>query len=203
MTHPGTGITVASSMILAVTAIGLGSCSPSQQAGPLRAERLDGTSAEDLLGHPRTVRCWIFVSTDCPIANGLAPAIAGLCDEFRDRVSLNIVHVNPDLDRRAALAHATEYGYRADDLLIDREHCLVRRSGVQVTPEAVVFDGSGTLRYRGPINDRWRELGVRRPQVQHHFLREALDAVLAGRPVPRPSTQPTAIGCPISDWRPH
>jgi hypothetical protein len=47
--------------------------------------------------------------------------------------------------------------------------------------------------YLGRIDDRFPDLGVRREEPTTHELRDALDAVLAGKPVETPRT--LAVGC--------
>ncbi len=58
----------------------------------------------------------------------------------------------------------------ADQLLAER------------TCEALVIDGRGRLRYRGAIDDQYG-LGTRRDSPAHHYLVDAIEAVLAGREV--------------------
>jgi hypothetical protein len=53
------------------------------------------------------------------------------------------------------------------------------------------------LVYLGRIDNRYVGFGKRREQVTAHDLRDALEAVLAGRPVPRRRTE--AVGCDIPD----
>lgn len=144
-------------------------------------------------GAPATV--WVFVTTDCPIANGQAPAIEAIGRAYAGRgVRLFVVHVDPAATDEAVRAHAAAYGYTCP-VLVDRDHTLVRHAGARVTPEAFVFDAAGALRYRGRIDDRYPALGTRRPEPTSHELRDALDAVLAGRAVAVPET--AAEGCTI------
>lgn len=79
--------------------------------------------------------------------------------------------------------------------LIDRDRTIAGRAKASVTPEAVLVDARGEIRYRGRIDNRYVDLGKPRRVVTVHDLREALDAVLAGKPVPHPET--TALGCHI------
>jgi len=51
----------------------------------------------------------------------------------------------------------------------------------------------GERKYLGRIDDLYADLGKRRARATSLDLRDALDAVLADRPVPRPVTQ--AVGC--------
>lgn len=51
------------------------------------------------------------------------------------------------------------------------------------------------VRYRGRIDNLYINIGRTRQQVTSHDLTDALDAVLAGRPVKQPTTE--ALGCYI------
>jgi hypothetical protein len=91
--------------------------------------------------------------------------------------------------------HLTEYRYGGMPALIDSNRKIANRAHATVTPEAVVIDSRGEIRYRGRIDNFYAALGKPRQQVTVHDLRDALDAVLAGRPVPNPETK--ALGCTI------
>ena len=49
------------------------------------------------------------------------------------------------------------------------------------------------MRYRGRIDNWYAALGTRREQVTVHDLSEAIDAVVARKPVRTPETE--ALGC--------
>jgi peroxiredoxin len=63
--------------------------------------------------------------------------------------------------------------------------------GAAHTPEAYVVDSKGTLVYHGRIDDNYDEPA----KVKSTDLKNALEAVLAGRPVSIPETK--AFGCSI------
>src|SRR5258708_10153361 len=65
-----------------------------------------------------------------------------------------------------------------------------RAYGPVTTPHAFVFDAERKLRYVGRIDDSERE-----EYVQTHDLRDALDALLAGREIPVKQTK--SFGCSI------
>ena len=66
--------------------------------------------------------------------------------------------------------------------------------GAQVTPETFVMDKDGVIRYNGYVDDSIDEARVHPPG-----LRQALDAVLAGKAVPMGETK--AFGCTIKRRR--
>lgn len=141
----------------------------------------------------------VFVTTDCPVANSFAPELKRIADEYRTKdVKLTFVHVDPELSNKDAAQHADEYSLTgAGTILVDRKHRLVKRAQATITPEAAVFTPDGTLAYRGRINNQYAGYGDRRAKATEHDLRNALDAVLAGKEVSPPTTE--AIGCYIPD----
>ena len=167
---------------------------PSRSAPALQLRDLNGAPVHPLDAKGRRGTVLFFIAHDCPIANGYAPEIGRICRDYVGKnVALYAVYVEPSLSAAAARAHARAYGYTPSFALLDPRHRLVKRAGATVTPEAAVFGPDGRLRYRGRIDDRYPSLGQRREVVTTHDLRAALDAVLAGKPVPTPKT--TAVGC--------
>ena len=75
-------------------------------------------------------------------------------------------------------------------VLKDNGNVLADKLGAEHTPETFVFDQGGALVYHGRVDDSMKEVGVKQRD-----LRSALDAVLAGRPVPNAETR--AFGCTI------
>jgi hypothetical protein len=138
----------------------------------------------------------LFVLADCPISRRLAPEFRRICTDYSTRgVACTLVFVDPDTTTEQARRHLKEFSLEPIPFVIDSRHELVRRAGATVTPEAAVFDTSSRLLYRGRIDDSHVSWTRSRPPTRHD-LRDALDAALAGRPVPRPRTN--AIGCYIS-----
>ncbi|MCB9891453.1 MAG: redoxin domain-containing protein [Planctomycetes bacterium] len=143
-------------------------------------------------------KLFVFTTIDCPIANAYAPELRSIFAEHRSRVRCHLVHVDPDVSKDQARGHRDAYALDTT-ILFDPTHELVKRTGVSVTPEAALYDGRGNMVYRGRIDDLFPALGTRRRQAFHHDLRDALAAVLEGRPVPTPRTK--AVGCYIADLR--
>jgi peroxiredoxin len=137
----------------------------------------------------------VFFSQDCPIANAYAPEIGRLYQEFQPRgVRWLVVHSDPQVTPEAARRHAKEYELPCP-VLLDPQQRLAREAGATRTPEAAVYSSQRELLYLGRIDDRYVGLGKRRPQPTTHDLRDALEAILAGRPVETPRTE--AIGCDL------
>jgi len=171
--------------------------SPAFGAAELELRDIHGKTHTPLkLGAEQKAVVLIFLMSDCPIANAFAPEINRITADYAKRpLSVRLVYVEPDLAPEAARKHAREFGFTATALL-DPSHALVKHTGATVTPEAVVLAPGGRVLYRGRIDDRFADLGQRRQRPTTRDLRDALDAVLTGKPVATPF--PKAIGCFIS-----
>ncbi|HXX93470.1 MAG TPA: redoxin domain-containing protein [Planctomycetota bacterium] len=154
---------------------------------------LAGCQSSAVPPDPSRAEVLLFVTTDCPLANRYAPELGRIIDRY---ASLGFRFILVYVDSRTTLAearrHAREYGLAAE-VVVDPVHERADRLGIDVTPEAALLLPDGTLAYRGRIDDRAIELGRIRPEPTRRDLREALDAVASGRPVPNPRTP--AVGC--------
>lgn len=144
-----------------------------------------------------TPEVWIFVRTDCPIANRYAPEIERLYTRYSaSGISFLLVYPEPGATVEAVERHRRDYGWSAIPYVIDAKHERVRKARIQVTPETAVYAGDGRLIYRGRIDDRQASLGVaRRTGPTRRDLAEVLDAVAAGRPPAFRETK--SFGCAI------
>lgn len=139
----------------------------------------------------------VFVQTDCPLSNRYAPEVQRLQTKFSGQgVAFWLVYPDATETADAIHRHLSDYSYRMDALR-DPAHVLVRKSKARVTPEAAVFAPGGRLVYHGRIDDRYVEVGWARAAASSHDLEVALDAALAGRPLPQEGAP--AIGCFIAD----
>ena len=168
------------------------------QAQTLHAMDLQGHEVERLAQAETRVVVLIFAATDCSISNRYIPEITKLDKELAAQgVAFWWVFPNPGDTLAVVQKHGQDFSIKTPTL-IDSHQNLVRMANVTVTPEAAVFtvkDGSLHEVYHGRIDDRYIAFGQERPQAIRHELQEAIQAVLAGRPAPKPSGGP--IGCSI------
>jgi hypothetical protein len=138
-----------------------------------------------------------FITNDCPIANSYAPEIQHICSDYAARgVGCTLVYSDPAIDAAAIRKHRADYGYTGPIAAVsDAAHQLAKATGATITPEAVVVGKAGKVLYRGRIDNFYAGLGKPRRFVTEHDLRQALDEVLAGKPVSHPQT--LAVGCYI------
>jgi peroxiredoxin len=141
----------------------------------------------------------MFICNHCPYVQAVEDRIIELARDYGPR-GVEVVGIcsndptdYPD-DRPERLLErwrAKAYGFA---YLIDESQDVARRFGAVCTPDVYAFGADGRLAYHGRIDDNWREPA----KVRRHELRDALDALLAGR---RPSgEQLHSIGCSIK-WK--
>jgi peroxiredoxin len=154
----------------------------------------------DTEGDPQTFQTpavVVFTCNHCPYALAWHDR---LMDVARDYPGVHFYAINPnDAERypRDSL-EAMKERVRGDDgwpmpYLRDESQEVARAYGAKTTPDVFVVDEPGALRYRGAPDPDHRD-----PSLNASWLREALDAVLAGERVVRPETDP--IGCSVK-WK--
>ena len=164
-------------------------------AGPIRD--IDGREMS-LFRASQTANVLLFVTSDCPISNGYAPDIQRLCAEYKERgVSCSLIYEDATIEVAAVRKHLADYRYRGIAAAIDDRATVAREVNATVTPQAVVIDANGAVRYRGRIDNRYVDFGKSRRVVTERDLKDALDAVIAGRAVAHAETTP--VGCFIAN----
>jgi peroxiredoxin len=137
-----------------------------------------------------------FVMTDCPVGNSYVPEMNRIREAYAAKgVSVYAVQAETSTEEAAVAKYAQEFHYTFP-LLLDPRQVLVKLAHATVTPQAAVLTPEGKVLYLGRIDNRVEDFGKMRYQATHADLREALDAVLAGRPVAQPNTK--TIGCAIN-----
>lgn len=121
-------------------------------------------------------------SNGCPIVRLAVPAMREIRARYQSQ-GIEFLLLNPTLQDTAAAVtqEASEFGFDMP-VLLDRDQKIGESWGVDRTAEVYVIDPkTWTLMYHGPIDDRL-SYEAQRP-VHQRYLADALDAVLAGKPV--------------------
>jgi peroxiredoxin len=145
---------------------------------------------------PDGVTVVVFTCNHCPYALGWHDRLMQVA---RDYPQVSFLAINPnDAERYPADSfEAMRERVRADGgwpmpYLRDESQEVARAYDAKTTPDVFLLDADLRLRYRGaPDEDH-------RGALRAEWLREALDAVLAGRDPAQPETKP--VGCSIK-WR--
>lgn len=132
----------------------------------------------------------IFVSTRCPVSNMYNERMQKLAEDYKSK-GVAVVGINSNAPEPAPeiKQHAAEKGLTFP-ILKDSGARIADRLGATRTPEAFFLDAQNRLVYHGALDNAQNPV-----MVNTHHLRNALDAVLAGKPVERPEVK--AFGCTI------
>lgn len=134
-----------------------------------------------------------FVLSGCPNANAYVPEMNRLNKAFAPKGwQFYLVYVDSFFSPAELIKNAAQFGYTFPVL---HGNQLIAKAKATKSPEAAVFSPNGDLLYHGRIDDRFYALGKQRMVIHQHDLRDALEAVTAGKPVPRKETE--VIGCII------
>jgi peroxiredoxin len=180
--------------------LGLAAPAPAGETTPLGTKVADVGTVRDLRGNRRALHSFAghralvlaFVGTDCPISNLYLPALVDLEKRYRTQnVQFLAVYPNESEDLDQIAAHASDRDVPFP-VLKDCGQRLADAVGVNRVPSVAILDGDFVLRYRGRVDDRYGP-GYRRDKATRNDLGQALDEVLAGKPVSVAATE--ADGC--------
>jgi len=132
----------------------------------------------------------VFVSTACPVSNAYENRLARLAAVYQPR-GVAFLGINANATETAAQAGAHVRARSTPFPVVKDEGAIAGRFQATRTPEVFVLNENGVLAYHGAVDDSQNENGVKTRYVQ-----AALDALLAGRPVPTKTTKP--VGCAIT-----
>ena len=137
----------------------------------------------------------VFTGTECPVNNYYMPRLKQLHGKYAVKgVQFLAINSNPQDSAEKVADHA-----KHEDLpfpvLKDADQKVADLLRAERTPEVVLLDSRRTICYRGRIDDQYG-VGFRRAQPTRRDLVEALDEVLAGKPVSMARTQ--VAGCLIA-----
>jgi len=145
---------------------------------------------KDLLGKNKAVAV-IFIATKCPYSNGYNERMAALGKEYAAKgIALVGINSNKTEPPAEVAEHAKKNGFTFP-VLKDDGNRVADAYGANKTPEVFVIDPKGVLLYHGRID----ETADDPKNVKSPDLRNTLDAILAGKPVPVAETK--AFGCSI------
>jgi peroxiredoxin len=137
----------------------------------------------------------VFTGTECPVNNYYMPRLKELHGKYAARgVQFLAVNSNPQDSVKRVAEHAKKEGLPFP-ILKDVDQKVADLLQAERTPEVVLLDSVRKICYRGRIDDQFG-VGFRRPQPSRSDLVEALEEVLAGKPVSVARTQ--AAGCLIA-----
>jgi peroxiredoxin len=141
----------------------------------------------------------MFICTHCPYVKHVEKGLAALGNDYAGKLGIVAISSNdagayPDDGPEGLKEQASRLGF-SFPYLYDESQQVARAYKAACTPDFFLFDRDLNLVYRGQFDASRPGNGV---PVSGADLREAMDAVIAGRPVT--SNQHPSIGCNIK-WK--
>src|SRR3954471_19380514 len=124
----------------------------------------------------------VFADTECPVANLYVPTLIELHKQYAEK-GVQFLAINSSGQDTFLLvsAHAQEREIPFP-VLKDFDHKAADAFGAKRTPEVFLLDAGRVIRYHGRIDDQYG-IGFRREKPTRRDLKEALDELLAGKPI--------------------
>jgi peroxiredoxin len=149
-------------------------------------------------GKPAVATAVVFTCNHCPFAQAYEPVLLDIAKRYADKniafvfISSNDTTVVPDDSYEKMQERAKDKAYPFP-YLFDASQATAKAYGASVTPHVFLLDRKHVLRYRGRVNDKKEQA-----EVTSNDLINALDAIVAGKPVDVAATK--AFGCGIK-WK--
>jgi len=142
----------------------------------------------------------LFICNHCPYVKHIRTGLAQLARDYLPKqvaiigINSNDVANYPEDSPAKMKAEVKSAGYTFP-YLYDESQAVAKAYRAACTPDLYLFDQNHRLVYRGQFDDSRPGNGI---PVTGRDLRAALDAVLAGKPVP--PNQKASVGCNIK-WK--
>lgn len=132
----------------------------------------------------------------CPIVRNAMPAFQALKNEYADKgVQFFLLNSNLQDNRQTVAREADEFGYDIP-VLLDDTQIIGESMDLVRTGEVFVLDPqTWSVTYHGAVDDRL-DYETQKAEASKHYLKDAIDDMLAGEPVAVASTEP--LGCLIN-----
>ena len=161
-----------------------------------KMKNVDGKmlSITDVTGKAGTLV--IFTCNHCPFAKAWEQRIVELANSYSGKgVGVMLVNANDPTTHaedgfEEMQARAKSRGMKVP-YVVDDTSGVARAFGASVTPEVFLFDKTGKLAYHGAVDDNRNDPD----KVKARYLKDALDAVIAGKAPAMPETK--GLGCGI------
>ena len=164
--------------------------------------KIDSLQLQDFRGKAWSLADWkespvlvvAFLGVECPLARQYGARLQELSEKFAEKkVQFLAVNSNQQ-DSLAEIAHFAKEFKIEFPVLKDPGNRLADRFSAERTPEVFVLDQDRAIRYWGRIDDQYT-YGRQKPQATREHLQEAIQELVAGKPVSQPHVE--SVGCHI------
>ncbi len=154
-----------------------------------------GTVHQIATSSRKGVRVFVFMTGECPVSRTYFPVLNDLYTTWgKNEKDIQLLGVWADVTQSPKQVSTFAEEFSLDfPILLDRDAALGKALQPTTVPEVFVIDPHGEIAYHGRIDDRFLQLGSRKPEPTEDTLKLAVEKVRAGLPVPIATTEP--VGC--------
>lgn len=146
---------------------------------------------------PSNLLLFVFLSPECPLCKNYAPVLDSLQRQYSG--SITLIGIVPGRTYTITAVNAYTRKYKIHfSVLIDPVKKLSGYLHAAVTPEVILLTPQFELAYRGAIDNRVKQLGVKSWRATENYLSDAISQYLQHAAVAVKRTKP--IGCLINDF---
>jgi peroxiredoxin len=174
--------------LIAIAALSLAARPDDETAPDFTLPELSGKTVTLSLLKGKKAVVLVFAGIECPRSTASEPRLADLAKKYGD-VAFFVINSNWSETVEAIAERMRRVAFPLP-VLKDHQNKIANLYGIDIQPSAVVIDGELKIRYRGLIDDHKTE-----DLVKHPYLKDAVEAVLAGKQPETGRTQ--AVGCAI------
>jgi len=174
---------------------------PDQKALDFELPGVDGRTYRLASFHDKPILVVFFTCNHCPYVQAWESRFVEVQRDYASKgvqlvgINSNDEHKYPEDDFDHMVSRAKAKGYNFP-YLRDESQRVAESYGPVSTPDFFVLDEHRVVRYRGRLDDNHQDS----KKVSKRYLREALDSMIAGKPVANALTPP--YGCSIK-WKPE
>lgn len=175
--------------------VDLGQSAPAITGIPAVAVGEDGKVAETTLNLEEIkeeVVVLVFLANHCPVVVAYEDRLIDFVEDYKGK-DIKVIGISCSLMEQDKLPGIRSYMTNNGSNYVygyDASQDIGRAYGATNTPQFFVFDGERKIRYMGAMDDNMQET-----KASKTYLRDAVDALLAGETVEVKATRP--VGCGI------
>lgn len=141
-------------------------------------------------------KIWVFIffSPDCPLCQKLTLTLNELCTLFSNKNITWVAVFNSSYTPLEIKNFVEEYRFQLP-YAMDYKWKFAAKYKATVTPEVIVFNNQSDIIYRGLIDNSLEKVGVKRNNINKHYLKDVLTAWVNNQRITTKYTVP--VGCYI------
>jgi peroxiredoxin len=137
----------------------------------------------------------VFLNNACPYVTAVEDRLIDFANDYKGK-SVKLVGVSVVDASNHRLPNIKEHVKKRGENFVygyDESQAIGKAYGATNTPQFFVLDKDRVIRYTGAMDDS----PTKEDQVKKRYVRDAVDALLAGKAIPESEQETKAVGCGV------